>query len=147
MPPSEPDARLQPSKVGTVRGPQFGLPLDAPLAPVLCPECPWRKTTTLGYPVAFPSGFGTMALTTNLHHLGAQGCHMVEDQRCRGAEHFRANTGRSAEVQPSSQVMTTAEAAYAMWEERGARGVRWIGSPGQWAQIEAVFPLVIDDRA
>jgi len=111
--------KFEPTPVGNSGG---ELPVDAPLNPGACPECPWRKEMTPGFNIAFAAGPGMMAAATVIHDVTRQSCHMVLDHRCRGAEIFRANVGLPAETRPSDAFMESESEAMAIWRKRGYFG-------------------------
>lgn len=116
-----------------------------PLADSICPECPWRKEMTPGYSIAMAADYSMMevALTRKNHETlkrkipdlkvpfvklvkgtpvedGRQCCHMRTEQRCRGAEAFRANVGLPSEAPRSEKIFASEDAAIKGWRARGS---------------------------
>lgn len=129
--------KLTPTSAGLAGGPLFEP--NSPLNSIICPECPWRKEMTPGYSIAAPNDSSMMqaAKTRTLpvkkttyfpdgktaveygSRPGAQSCHMILGNRCRGAETFRANIGLDSEVPSNKIIVESEDEAYRVWARRG----------------------------
>jgi len=50
-----------------------------------------------------------------------QTCHMRLDQRCAGAETFRANVGLPSELKPNDKIAESIQEMLNIWKSRGTR--------------------------
>lgn len=131
--------KFTPTPVGLIGR---ALPKDAPLAESVCPECPWRKKMIEGFSTGTAADYSMMSVALShsnifqwderngqkFNYRPAEGteevsqcCHMRLNQRCRGAEVFRANIGLRAEASPNEKVVQSEQEALATWRMRGSK--------------------------